>query len=151
MIIDRNLDCFNRQKNNNRSHNYFVNWCEQNSVVDSFRFSCPEDRKYTWFRHNPSLIASKLDMIWIFHSLLQCTGPTFFKPSYKTGHSLIGIDCNCHTSVYGKGYYKYNASLLRNVEYVNETKQSALDIIEQSENQNFHHRQTWEFAKVMFR
>ena len=133
MIIDRKLDCINRQKNNDRSCNYLVNWCEQNSVVDSFRFSCPEDRKYTWFRNNPSFIASRLDMIWISHSLLQCTGPTFFKPSYKSDHSLIGMDCNCPMFVSGKRYCKYNTSLLRNGEYVSETKQSVLDIIEQSE------------------
>ena len=53
--------------------------------------------------------------------------------------------------VSGRGHYKYNISLLRNVEYVNETKQSVLDIIEQVEDQNFDHRQNWEFAKMMFR
>ena len=132
--MERNLDCINRQKNNNRLYNYFVNRREQNSVVDSFRFNCPADIKYTWFRHNPSLIASKLYMIWIFHSLLQCTGPTFFKPSYKFDHSLLGINCKCYTFVSANGYYKYNTSLLRNGEYVNETKQSALDITDQSED-----------------
>ena len=95
--------------------------------------------------------ASRLDMIWISHSFLQCTGPTFFKPSYKSDHSLIGIDFNCHTFVSGQGYNKYNTSLLQNVEYVNETKQSVIDIIEESEDQTFDHRQTWEFAEVMFR
>ena len=68
------------------------------------------------------MIASRLDMIWISHRLLQCTGPTFFKPGYKSDHSLIGIDCDCHTFMSHKGYYKYNTSLIRNVEYVNETK-----------------------------
>ena len=63
MIMDRNLDCIDRQKNSDRLFNYFANWCEQNSAVDPFRFNCPEDRKYTWFRHNPSLIASRLDII----------------------------------------------------------------------------------------
>ena len=66
MIKDRNLDCINRQQSNDRSHYYFVNCCEQNSVFDSFRFNCPEDRKYTWFRHNLSLFTSRLDMIWIY-------------------------------------------------------------------------------------
>ena len=79
--IERKLNCINKQKNNDRLHNYFVNWCEQNSVVDSFRFHCPEYGKYTWFRHNPSLMASRLDMLWISHSHLQCIGPTFLKPS----------------------------------------------------------------------
>ena len=51
----------------------------------------------------------------------------------------------------GEKYYKYNTSLLRHGEYVNETKQSMLDIIEQAEDKNFDHRQTWEFPKVMFR
>ena len=32
-----------------------------------------------------------------------------------------------------KGYYKYNISLLRNIEYVSETKQSVSDIKGQSE------------------
>ena len=90
-------------------------------------------------------------MIWISHSLLQCTGPTFFKSSDKFDHSLIGIDFDCHAFVPGKGYYKQNTSLLRNVEYVTETKQPVLDIIEQSGDQNFDNRQTWEFAKVVFR
>ena len=70
MIIDRNLDCINRQKINERLCNHFVSWCEQSSAVDFFRFNCPEHRKYTCFRHNPSLIASRLDIIRIFHSLL---------------------------------------------------------------------------------
>ena len=86
MIIDRNLDCINRQKSNHMSHIYFVYWCGQSGVVDSFRFHCPGDRRYTWFRHNPSLIASSLDMIWISHSLLQFIGPMFVKPSSKSDH-----------------------------------------------------------------
>ena len=90
-------------------------------------------------------------MVWIFLSLLQCIGSTFFKPSYKSNHSLIGIDCDCHISVSDMGYYKYNTSLLKNVEYVNKTEQSVLDIIEQSEDQNFNHRLTWGFANVIFR
>ena len=88
-------------------------------------------------------------MIWISHSLLQCTGPPFFKPSYKSGHSLIGIDCNCHNVVSGKGYCKYNTNLLRNGEYVNDTNQSVLDILEQSEDQDFDHSKIWEFAEVI--
>ena len=103
MIIDRNLDCINRQINNDRSCNHFVIWCEQNSAVDSFRFNCPADRKYTWPRHNPSLIASREDMIGILHNLLQCIGPTFFKPRYKSDHSLIGIYCDCHAFVSARG------------------------------------------------
>ena len=60
------------------------------------------------------------------------------------------MDCNCHTFMSGKGYYKYNTSLISNGEYVNMTKQSVLDIIQQPEDQNFDHRQTREFTKVMF-
>ena len=60
-------------------------------------------------------------MILISHSLLQFTGPTFFKPSYKYDHSLIDIDCDCHMFVSGKGYYKYNTNPVKNGEYVNET------------------------------
>ena len=44
-----------------------------------------------------------LDMILISHSLLQCIGQTFFKPSYKSDRTLIGIVCDCHTCVCGKG------------------------------------------------
>ena len=151
MITDRNFDCINRQKNNDRLCNYFVHQCDQNHVVDSFRYNCPKDKKSTWFRHNLSLISSRWDISWISHSLLQCIGPTFFKPSYKSDHSLIGIDCDCCTFVSGKGSYKYNTSLLRNEEYVSETKQSVLDTIEQSVHQNFAHRQTWEFSEVMYK
>ena len=75
-------------------------------------------------------------MIWISYSLLQCTGPAFFKPSYISDHSLIGIDCDYNTFVSVKGYYKYNGCLLMNRKYVNETKQSVLDIIEQSDDRN---------------
>ena len=52
--------------------------------------------------------------------------------------------------VFSKGHYKYNTSLLRNIEYVNETKQFVLDVIEKSEDLNFDHRQTWELVKVRF-
>ena len=50
-----------------------------------------------------------------------------------------------------RGTISINTSLLRNVEYVNETKQSVLDIMEQAEDQNFNNRQTLDFAKMMFR
>ena len=45
MIIDRYLDCINRQKNNDWSHNYSVNWCEQNSIVGFFRFHSAKSLK----------------------------------------------------------------------------------------------------------
>ena len=70
-FVTNSLECLNRHSNNWKMRKYFVDWAANNCLVDIFRFINPEPRKYTWSRRISNLVASRLDLFWTSHHVLQ--------------------------------------------------------------------------------
>ena len=87
--------------------------------MDPFRHLHGETRKYTWKRFS-SLQRGRLDFFLTtksFNSLYlrNCD----IDISYRSDHSIIVLELQFSYQKHGKGYWKFNNSLLNDIEYVN--------------------------------
>ena len=88
-------------------------------LLDIFRINNPDVKRYTWRRHNP-LNQSRLDYWLIGADVTYNILETDIKPSIKTDHSLITLtftETN-QNSARGRGLWKFNSSLLSDIDYV---------------------------------
>lgn len=77
-----------------------------------------ETMRYTWRQPNP-IRQSRLDYWLISTNLLSLIYDCAIQPSYKSDHSLITLDMKSEgTSLRGPGMWKFNVSLLKNRDYV---------------------------------
>ena len=87
------------------------------SLVDIYRYSYPECRRYTWRRKNP-IKQARLDYFIISHTLLDAVSCVDIKTGYRTDHSLITLSVCFSNFSRGPGSWKFNTSLLRDKEYL---------------------------------
>ena len=76
-----------------------------------------EDQKqYTWF--GPSNKKSRIDSFLVSSYLLNCVHKAKRDIGYRSDHSIVLIDIVFSHFVRGKGFWKFNNSLLKDKEYV---------------------------------
>ena len=81
-------------------------------LFDVYRFQNPKGRLYTWHNRGRSgLVQSRLDMFLVnFKSL----------PGILSDHNLIQIEFDKdRTLIRGRGFWKFNVQLLKDLDYVN--------------------------------
>ena len=97
---------------------------ENFNLVDIWRILNPEDRKFTWRGMTRNgLVQSRLDF-WLIsiHSMYDLIKVNI-KPGIKSDHSLISLHLNLKlTQQRGKGFWKFNCSLLKDADYVTKVK-----------------------------
>ena len=146
IYIDPVLDKDSTKELVNKASNEINNLMEDFNLIDIWRMLNPQKRRYTWRRRNP-VIQSRLDYWLIPNELIYSVNECSIKPSIKSDHSLICLKIKFQkTSPRGPGLWKFNCSLLKNIEYANAVK----DII------NAHYDISsgslrWEFIKMKIR
>ena len=100
--------------------------CDQWDLIDAWRLKNPEVRRCSWHWKN---VASRIDLALVDQGLFNRIAAIDYECGYKTDHSKISIVIDLSSSKRGPGYWKFNARLLKDVDYV----KSINDIIEQTE------------------
>ena len=90
-------------------------------MIDCWREQNLEKKQYTWFKGNP-LKKARLDYFFISNTLFTDIAETFIVPGYRSDHSIIVISLKLGSFKAGKSYWKFNNSLLKDAEYVQQTK-----------------------------
>ena len=128
----------------------FTNDLDRLNYIDIWRIKHPLDQRYTWRRHFP-LQQSRLDYFLIPVELAYCVETVDIKPSIKTDHSLLQLKLNIiKKSHRGPGLWKFNDSLLKDIQYVTEIKTLINDKkIELQDMQD--NAQKWEIIKFNIR
>lgn len=91
---------------------------ETYDLLDIWRIHNPDSKKFTWRKVNP-LVQSRLDY-WLIgvdvsYNISKCS----IKPSIKTDHSLLSLKLiNTENNKRGPGLWKFNASLLCDLDFV---------------------------------
>ena len=89
-----------------------------NNLIDIYRELNGNTRKYTWNRTNTTQ-QGRLDFFLITYNLFDFVKNCDIGISYRSDHSIIILQL-CFSSVqHGKGLWKFNNSLLMDIEYVN--------------------------------
>mgnify|MGYP001556512402 CR=1 FL=1 len=119
---------------------------ENYELCDIWRTINPTLKRFTWRQCKP-LIQSRLDYFFISQSLIQIVNACEIKPSIKTDHSLLHLQLTLNSSnKRGPGFWKFNASLLKDEIYIDYIK----EIIAQLKEELSHMQNKglkWDFIK----
>ena len=88
-------------------------------MVDVWRQKNLNNFRYTWRRRNPSVIQSRLDFFLVSFGLLGQVAEADIIPGFKSDHSAITLEITVQQQPRGPGFWKFNCSLLKDINYVN--------------------------------
>ena len=125
-----------------------LSYIESYDLSDIWRNLNPNTRRYTWHSANGK-IQCRLDYFLISQSLNGFANNAEIAPGFKTDHSLVQLSLIKGNQPRGKGFWKFNSSLLSDLDYVNAIKSEINETIEQ--NQNLHALLLWDFLKFQIR
>ena len=81
----------------------------------------PDSFRFTWRRKTPE-VQCRRDCFLVNQSTFCNTFEADIIPGYKTDHSMITLQISLHSNKRGRGFWKLNTSLLKDIEYVNRIK-----------------------------
>ena len=87
------------------------------STYPVWRSQHPTDRCFSW-DHGSGNVSSRIDMIWAPISLTSYVTDSGYYPSFFTDHRYLQVSFTLPTSRdRGPGYWKFNTSVLKDIEY----------------------------------
>ena len=129
LVQDFNLDCFNYSAiNNPRSRHEIIKLKESNNLHDPWRLYNPSVLKYTWLRKNP-IKRSRLDFFLFSEELLSSIDKIEIKSGYRTDHSSVELDLIISDFRKGRGFWKFNNSLLKDKDFVENVRNTIFSVI----------------------
>ena len=107
-----------------------IDMMEDYNLIDIWRTINPEVKRYTWRGMTKAgQVHSRLDYFLISTHMIYEFEKADILPSIKSDHSLLKITFKLQNTIdKGRGFWKFNSSLLNNTEYVNKIN----EIIEDS-------------------
>ncbi|KAK3091716.1 hypothetical protein FSP39_022111 [Pinctada imbricata] len=122
LVLNFELDCdrYVRQ-NNKRASDEVISIMEELSLQDAWRVHNPNKQIYTWSRKNP-IRRSRLDYFLVSEALMTLIDKVDILPGYRTDHSIITLEIKLSEFIRGKGFWKFNDSLLSDKLYVEKVK-----------------------------
>ena len=122
-IFDIKFDKQGGDMNNctNRYTDELIAFMETYSLIDAIRFLYPQKKIFTRVQRKPAVL-SRIDH-WLISSQL-CNFLKFAQvhPGLKSDHSIITLKISKANANRGRGFWKFNAELLKDLQYVNNTK-----------------------------
>ena len=117
-MIDENLDKKNGLSNTHiKCRNKILNIIKNYNLIDIWRISNPQKRKYTWNSNTKPPIFCRLDYFLVTDTFRNLINKSTIQQGYKTDHSLISLNINFSIQKRGPGYFKLNNSLILDDNY----------------------------------
>lgn len=128
LVQNFQMDCRNyKRQNNPKASREVEELKEVLNLSDAWRSHNPDARRYTWFRKTPPQRA-RLDFFLISEHLLSFYENSDILPGYRTDHAITTLTLKLTSFLRGRGYWKFNDSLLKNKEYVDEVKKCIANV-----------------------
>ena len=122
MVMQPDQDTVNyRNINNRKSREILDEIIDKYCLTDIWRLLHGGTKHYTW-RQNKYKKQARLDFFLVSDNFLSQIKKAHIKPGYRTDHSLICMEHKVAENIKGRGYFKFNNSLLRDAEYVSKVK-----------------------------
>ena len=149
-VTDLDLDCFGGSPTEKESAKRVKDICLNWNLIDIWRIRNPGCKRFTWRQKNP-LIQRRLDFWLISDSCQDEVEETDIKTAIRTDHSAITISFNSiESQKHGPSYWKFNASLIEDENYVTLMNQKIPEWIEEFEDVN-DKRVLWDLVKYRVR
>ena len=123
-------------------------------MCDIWKINNPKLKRYTFRKkHVSGLIQRRLDYFYISDSKPVSVKNTYVLASLLTDHSPISFSyCKNEESNRGRGFWKFNNSLIENEEYFQQMKKYISDTLNELFNENILDAQIkWEYFKYNIR
>ena len=147
--LDSNVDRYGEGHNNDKAARWLVNFLSTENFVDVWRWSNPDKNGFTWRKLRPKPAFSRLDYFLVSEPFTQFIQRVDIKPGFRTDHSMVEMNIKFDCAQRGPGYWKFNVSLLNNMEYI-ECMNKLLEI--EMENVKLgEYRNKWELIKLAIR
>ena len=116
-----------RHVNNPAARQEVLKFIDEDNYIDIFRF-CKDEKGFTWRRLNPEKKQARLDFFLISEETFEIANDCNTVSGYRTDHSAITLQLKLNKNERGKGYWKFNNSLLRDTKYIELVKQTINEI-----------------------
>ena len=131
IALDQQLDTSNYDRENNAgARDVFKHVMRTQGLVDSFREINQTRKSYTWRKCNPSVKQARLDYILVSSNVLGNVQKADIVPGYRTDHSAVRVELVINQHSRGKGWFKFNTSLLKDEEYLSLMREAVYDTLE---------------------
>ena len=131
LVINPDLDTQNYvHVNNPKARKVVLDLIDDLNLVDPWRCYNPNVKRFTWRQTNP-IKQSRLDFFLISEELLNFVENSDISSGYRSDHSIVSVCLNINEIERGRGYWKFNNSLLKDIEYVNLVKSTIEKVIKQ--------------------
>jgi len=118
--------CGGTKENTSNTAQKYIELCEEYNLIDIWRVINPDSKKYTWRGiTRAGLVQSRLDIWLISTHMIYDLKTVDIKPGIKSDHSIIKMQFYIReTQQRGRGFWKFNCSLLKDNKYVEKIKQT---------------------------
>lgn len=128
--MDQDKDTENYlHRNNPNARREVDNIITEFSLCDVWRVQHEDDRRFTYRQNNPRK-QSRLDFFLVSEDLLGVITGSHIKGGYRTDHSLIKLDFQIAKYRKGRGYWKFNSTLLHERDYSDIVKDTIWETVE---------------------
>ena len=151
LYMNPRLDKLDNSPDYNDNRNFRADVCsfvETNNIVDVWRTINPDKRCFTWHRSDKR---SRLDYLLTSEHLLNFIDDVDILPGIQSDHSLLKLSLktgNKHEK--GRGFWKFNSSLLHDPVYVDKIKNVIRETAQNYEGLE-DKRMLWEIIKLEIR
>lgn len=122
LVMNKDLDSMNyKHLNNPKARIEVLKLMETFNLVDIFRENNANLKRYTWRRKSP-IKQARLDFFLISETLTNRVPHVQFENSYRSDHSPVILEFKVNEFMNGKGFWKFNNSLLVDTTYINSIK-----------------------------
>ena len=98
------------------------------NLHDVWRIFNGEKKQYSWRKNNPVKCA-RLDFFLVSEEIVNKTVSCEMLPAYRSDHSRVALRLNLYDERRGRGFWKFNCSLLKDSDYLQLVKEVIQDII----------------------
>ena len=126
-----------------------VAFMEAHDLIDAIRLQHPDKRLFTRIQRSPPVL-SRIDHWLISSQLINYMNAANAFPGIKSDHSIIFLHISSSSVKRGRGFWKFNASLLKDLEYVNKVN----DIVQKLKDETSYmtdKQLRWDFIKSEIR
>ena len=136
VTLDPSIDTKNylHDDNNLQARNAIISKMAEHNLADVWRILNHDEKKFTWRKPGREIKLARLDFFLISISLLPYVQKASIEPGFCSDHSPTILDIDFSKFQRGKGFYKFNNSLLYDPEYVEKVKQHIKKVAAQYSN-----------------
>ena len=117
LVQDQEMDTLNYLHiNNPKAKECVLTLKEDFNLVDTFRELKRNEKRYTWRKNNP-LKQARLDFLLVSECFMPNVLNVDTLPSYRSDHSTVVLSFKINEFKKGTGLWKFNNSLLKDLEY----------------------------------